>query len=227
MAQQPSGTNDVQYVAASVEPPGDTLRTYGGRSVDDRRAERRSKFLAAALDVFSEKGYTASSVADLCKAAGLARRQFYDEFASREAALIALYDSIQADAKFATTEALSRTDSTDPHDLAAVAMAAYVESIGSDARRARISFVDSVGVSPMMEKHRMDERAVWRQFFESTIRGAVGVDYVPPGGYSMASTAFIGALIALVQQWSTTEPRPPIDDLTDVMVAFLDSIISR
>lgn len=189
--------------------------------------ERRSKFLAAALDVFSEKGYAASSVADLCKAAGLARRQFYDEFDSREDALIALYDSIQSDAKAATTDALGRTESVDPHELAALAMAAYIESIGSDARRARISFVDSVGVSPRMEQHRMDERAAWRQFFENTIRDTVGHEYVPPGGFAMASTAFIGALVALVQQWSTADPRPPIADLTDVMVAFLDSIISR
>lgn len=203
------------------------VRTYGGRSVDDRRAERRTRFLAAALDVFSEKGYAASSVADLCRAAGLARRQFYDEFASREDALIALYDSIQSDAKAATSAALAHTESTDPHELAAVAMAAYVESIGSDARRARVSFVDSVGVSPRIEQHRLDERAVWREFFESTIRGAVGEDYVPPGGYAMASTAFIGALIALVQQWSTADPRPPITDLTDVMVAVLKSMVAR
>lgn len=177
--------------------------------------------------MFSEKGYAASSVADLCKAAGLARRQFYDEFDSREDALIALYDSIQSDAKAATTDALGRMESADPHELAAVAMAAYIESIGSDARRARISFVDSVGVSPRMEQHRMDERAAWRLFFEKTIRDTVGQEYVPPGGFAMASTAFIGALVALVQQWSTADPRPPIADLTDVMVAFLDSIISR
>lgn len=205
----------------------DVVRTYGGRSVDDRRAERRSLFLIAALDVFSEKGYAASSVADLCRSAGLARRQFYDEFSGREDALIALYDSIQSDAKTATTAALARTDSTDPHELAAVAMAAYVESIGSDPRRARISFVDSIGVSPRMEQHRLDERALWREFFESTIRGAVGDNYVPPGGYAMASTAFIGALIALVQQWSTADPRPPITDLTDIMVAFMESIVTR
>ena len=210
-----------------VEAADDAVRTYGGRSVDDRRAERRSRFLVAALDVFSEKGYTASSVADLCRAAGLARRQFYDEFAGREDALIALYDSIQSDAKAATTAALARIDSNDPHELAAVAMAAYVTSIGSDPRRARISFVDSIGVSPRMEQHRLDERTLWREFFESTIRGAVGDDYVPPGGYAMASTAFIGALIALVQQWSTADPRPPIADLTDIMVAFMDSIITR
>ncbi|MDJ0392864.1 TetR/AcrR family transcriptional regulator [Rhodococcus sp. G-MC3] len=203
------------------------VRTYGGVSVEDRRAERRVKFLEAALSVFSDKGYKASTVADLCRSAGLARRQFYDEFSSREDALIALYDSIQNDAKVATTAAIECSGSSDPHELAALAMGAFVESIGKDARRARISFVDSVGVSPRIEEHRLAERAVWRVFFEATIRAAVGQDYVPPGGYAMASTAFIGALIALVQQWSTADPRPPVEDLTDIMVAFLDSLIAR
>lgn len=202
-------------------------RTYGGVSVEDRRAGRRARFLVAALEVFSDKGYRASTVADLCRAAGLARRQFYDEFSSREDALIALYDSIQSEAKRATTVAVEQCGSTEPHDLAVAAMGAYVRSIGNDARRARISFVDSVGVSPRIEEHRLAEREVWRAFFEATIRSAVGEDYVPPGGYAMASTAFIGALIALVQRWSTADPRPPVEDLTDIMVAFLDSLITR
>jgi len=200
-------------------------RTYGGIAVEDRRSRRRSQFLAAALDVFSEKGYTASSVADLCRSAGLARRQFYDEFASREDALIALYDSIQADAKAATTQAVARCTTSDTHELATAAMGAYVESIGKDPRRARISFVDSVGVSRRMDEHRLAERAVWREFFALTVRSAVGEDYVPPGGYEMASTAFIGALIALVQQWSTADPRPDVEDLTNIMVGFLDSLL--
>ena len=41
----------------------------------------------------------------------------------------------------------------------------------------------------------------------------------------MASTAFIGALIALVHQWSTTPTRPPVDGLVKVMSTILSALI--
>ena len=72
----------------------ETDRNYGGRSVAARKAERRSLFLNAALSVFADQGYAGSSVADICASASLARRQFYDEFGSREDLLLALYDQI-------------------------------------------------------------------------------------------------------------------------------------
>jgi AcrR family transcriptional regulator len=191
-----------------------------------RKAERRSQFLDAALTVFTEKGYARSSVADVCAAAGLARSQFYAEFASREDLLLALYDRIQSDARDAMVSALAEVASSDLRELAAAAMAAFVESVGGDPRRAQISFVDIVGVSPRVEQHRLDQRVVWRGFFESTLRGVVGDGFVPPGGYEMASTAFIGALTALVHQWSTTDPRPPVGGLIDVMTTLLNALVS-
>ena len=83
-----------------------TDRNYGGRSVAARKAERRSLFLNAALSVFADQGYAGSSVADICASASLARRQFYDEFGSREDLLLALYDQIQLDARIAMVDAL-------------------------------------------------------------------------------------------------------------------------
>ncbi|TJZ80478.1 TetR/AcrR family transcriptional regulator [Rhodococcus oryzae] len=201
-------------------------RHYGGRPVTARKAERRSQFLGAALAVFTEKGYARSSVADICAAAGLARSQFYAEFASREDLLLALYDQIQSDARDAMVAGLAEVDSADVREHAAAAMAAFVESIGQDPRRAQISYVDIVGVSPRVEQHRLDQRAVWRGFFESTLRGVAGAGFVPPGGYEMASTAFIGALTALVHQWSTTDPRPPVAGLIDVMTTVLNAFVS-
>lgn len=189
-----------------------------------RKAERRFQFIAAALAVFTEKGYARSSVADVCAAAGLARSQFYAEFTSREDLLLALYDQIQADAREAMVSALAEVASSDLRELTAAAMAAFVESIGEDPRRAQISYVDIVGVSPRVEQHRLDQRVVWAGFFESTLRGAVGEGFVPPGGYAMASTAFIGALTALVHQWSTTDPRPPVAGLIDVMATLLNAL---
>ena len=49
-------------------------RTYAGRPVSDRAAERRRRFLDAALAEFSSTGYAKSSVTSICRTAGLSRR---------------------------------------------------------------------------------------------------------------------------------------------------------
>ncbi|MFE3194176.1 TetR/AcrR family transcriptional regulator [Nocardia sp. NPDC059240] len=202
-----------------------STRKYSGRPVEDRRAERRTEFLAAGLEVFGGGGYRESSITSLCRAAGLARGQFYEHFGNREDLLLAVYDLIQDDARHAVTAAVEVAGTADVRVHMAAAVTAYAESVGRDPRRAAVSFVEIVGVSPRVEQHRLTQRETWVQFFIERMRQSVGPDYVPPGGFRAAATGFIGALMALVQQWSTAEPRPDLADVTAVLTAFLTGLV--
>jgi AcrR family transcriptional regulator len=59
-----------------------------------KRKERRAKVLAAASSVFAEKGYHASSIADIIEAAGIARGTFYLYFESKREIFDELLDSL-------------------------------------------------------------------------------------------------------------------------------------
>ncbi|WP_156516362.1 TetR/AcrR family transcriptional regulator, partial [Rhodococcus sp. EPR-147] len=172
----------------------DKGRMYAGQSSAARKADRRARFLHAGIEVIGVRGYAATSVADICTAAGLARSQFYSEFANREALLIDVYDLIQDDALAAVVAALDGHIDRDRRALVAAAMTALVGSIGGDPRRARISYLEMLGVSDAVEQHRTRRRAQWVDFFENTLRSEIGSDFVPPGGYHLAATAFLGAL---------------------------------
>ena len=52
-----------------------------------------------------------------------------------------------------------------------------------------------------------------------------GSDLPPAGGYKAAATGFIGALMALVHQWSIDGTRAELDDLIEVLTRFLISVI--
>ena len=106
-------------------------RTYAGRPVADRLAERRRRFFDAALGEFASVGYAKSSVTSICREAGLSRRQFYELFSDREELLVALYDEIQGAARDAVATALSESTSRDTHVLATAAMRAYMRSVGT------------------------------------------------------------------------------------------------
>ncbi|MGW0040952.1 TetR/AcrR family transcriptional regulator [Rhodococcus sp. NPDC003348] len=205
----------------------DSSRNYAGRSLTERRAERRARFLDAAMTVFAEKSYAHSTISDVCAEAGLSRRQFYEEFSGREDVLVALYDQIQAEAGAAIAAAYESVESTDLWQAASTVMTAYVTTIGTDARRAKIAFVEVVGVSEQVERHRLAQRRAWAAMFETLIGALVGSEVSPPGGYEMSATAFIGAVNGLVHQWSITEPRPPVTDLVGVLSTILVALVGE
>lgn len=199
-------------------------RTYAGRPIADRLAERRRRFLDAALDEFASTGYAASSVTSICRAAGLSRRQFYELFSDREELLIAVYDEIQGAARDAVASALAQSPSQEVRDLSNAAMSAYMQSVGTDPRRAEVSFVQVVGVSPRVEQHRLEGRDDWADYFVAAMSTFAGRPEDARG--RQLGIAFVGALTAVVHRWSLA-PEPDaldtvVDVLTDILLAFAE-----
>lgn len=201
-------------------------RQYGGRAVVERKAERRQRFLAAATRIFAERGYVNCSLADVCAAAGLSKRQFYEEFQTREDVLVAAYDRIQDEAAAAV---LARMGALDPRfDLTAAmtaVVAAYLESIGSDPYRAKVAFVEVVGVSDRMERHRRVRRHAWASVLESAVVPVVAPSARVRGGPGWAASALIGAINGLAHEWVLADPRPTVTELVDLLVPIALSLI--
>lgn len=196
-----------------------TPRSYAGLSLVERKAQRRQRFLDAGLEVFGTVGYAKASISALCAQAGLSRRQFYEEFASREDLLIEVYDDVQGRARTAVVEAIAAVDPPELSALATAAMTAYVDAVGSDPRRTLVGFIEVGGVSERVEQHRIDGRLGWTEFFRTTL--AAVVPGSEPDDFDYAATAFIGALTAVVHRWGTSTPRP---DRAEV-VALLSSVL--
>ncbi len=203
-------------------------RRYGGRAVAERKAERRDRFLRAATRIFAERGYPNCSLADVCAAAGLSRRQFYEEFTTREDVLVAAYDRIQDEAAAAVAEALAEAGGQ-PTGRAAIttALTAYLGSIDSDPHRAKVAFVEVVGVSERMERHRRDRRHLWAEVIDTAIVPMSGPGARTVGLPGLAAGTLIGAVNGLVDEWLFRQPRPPIGDLVELLVRVADSLIER
>lgn len=66
-------------------------RKYGGISLQERRKQRRSKFLEAGLRVFGTSGFHQASVRRLCQEAQLTDRYFYEACGNLETLLVDVY----------------------------------------------------------------------------------------------------------------------------------------
>src|SRR5882757_1187794 len=125
----------------NTEIPG---RRYRSQSVQERRESRRVRLIEAGVDAFGTAGYRATTIEELCAAASVSTRNFYEEFPTREALLIWLHDDLNERAFRAVMEALVDVDPDDLPARAKAAMAAYLGVMTTDRRWTRIALVESV-----------------------------------------------------------------------------------
>ncbi|WP_369362726.1 TetR/AcrR family transcriptional regulator [Streptomyces sp. CG4] len=195
---------------------------YGGRTAEDRQAERRRRFLDAALDLFGgAPGYRATTVAALSQAAGLSTRQFYEEFRTLEDVLAALHLEVNGWAERAVLDALAGADGLPLAERAAALFRAYARDVTCDPRRIRITFVEIVGVSPRLEEQRLARRARWIDLIRAEADAAAVRGEAAPRDYRLAATAFVGSVNGLLHDWSAGWVDATLDEVVDELVRLL------
>ncbi|QLY34192.1 TetR/AcrR family transcriptional regulator [Nocardia huaxiensis] len=199
---------------------------YAGQPVEDRQRQRRARFLESGLTVFARDGYANSSVGAICKDAGLSSRQFYEEFTGRESLLLELYEQIDRESRDAVSATIAERSDAAAIDIIDAAVRAYIESIGRDPRKARVALVEVVGAGPKVEKFRLELRRAWGALLASAAEDAAMHGEIPPGDYEMRVLAIIGAVNYVVDAWSGSEPRPPLDDVISVLRRIIMGAVS-
>ncbi|MGK5533610.1 TetR/AcrR family transcriptional regulator [Streptomyces sp. URMC 129] len=195
---------------------------YAGRSAGERQAERRRRFLEAALELFGNSpGYRATTVAALSEAAGLSTRQFYEEFRNLEDVLAALHLQVNDEAEEAAAAALAGTADRQVAERAAATFRAYAAHVTGDPRRIRIAFTEILGVSPRLDHQRLARRARWVDFLCAEANRAVRDGEAAPRDYRLAATAFVGSVNGLLHDWSAGWVEATLDQIIDELVRML------
>lgn len=196
-------------------------RVYGGQTAAARRAERRERMLAAGLELFGTAGWAGASVERLCAEAAVATRSFYEEFASREALLLAVYSRVLTDATAAVAAALEATGQVLEQRVPA-GVSAYVDFVTADPRRARVVHRE-VRVAGVLEEQR---RAGFLSFALFVEREATRIG-TRAGAGRLTALALAGAVNELLIDW-VAEPEPqrqPVGPLTqELTLLFLRAL---
>lgn len=124
-----------------VQPGGHPLR----REVVAHH--QRQRILDGAARVFAEGGYRQASVADIVKAAAIARARFYENFSSKEDCFLALYDGATEATRERVAEACAESIESFPERVAA-GIAALLTAIEADRDTARACIIEGPAVGP-------------------------------------------------------------------------------
>lgn len=197
----------------------ETGRVYAGRSEPERRADRRGRLIHAGLELFASEGWAGATIERLCASAGVATRSFYEEFASREALLKAVYEDIMAGV---TTTVLAQVASAQgsPEERIRVGLTGYVNYLTADPRRAKVAHRE-VRAAGVLEQ----DRYAMVQRFAAMIASQTKLEQGASG--RILGLALAGAVTEVLADWvAHPEPRPQTEPIIDTLVTLYVAAIT-
>ena len=177
-------------------------------SQDERRSQRRSQLIAAAIEVYGERGYRQATVKAVCEAAGLTERYFYESFANSEDLLIASYNAVTYSV-FGQIRTSGAAAGATRVERARAMLHAYFAALQGDPRSARVFLVEIRGVSRAVDKA-----------FDASLR-AIGAEVAriagPEGGAGdpLLQAGIVGGVIHIALRWIEDGYTPDIDSVTN------------
>ena len=172
------------------------------------------------MAVVAEKGYAATTVADLTKRAGISRTTFYELFKDKEACFLAAYDNAVDGLVRRISEAYEAQERWP--DRARAGLATLLEALAADPKLARLALVDVAAAGPAAQRRFRAAMQRLTPFFDEGRDFAPGGRGLPANTSRMAAGAVVG-LIAdeLIAGRADKLPSLLSDVLFATLVAYL------
>jgi AcrR family transcriptional regulator len=209
---RPTGAGDV----AKARKP---QRTHRGRTLEERRAERRAALLDSALELFGTNGYAATSIGELCRVSYVTTRYFYEEYGDRESLLLELYEKLIAEVGERVIAESAPPGPNHAAEATRARLSAFVYGVTRDERTARVLLLESG--SPRLEVRRREAHRFFATFIAQTSFRYVEAGEVPPThDYELLALMFVGAVNEAVTHWVLSPPdeRPDREHIIDTIL---------
>ena len=125
-------------------------RRWGERTAGERREERRTQIMRAALAVYGATGFRTASVKAVCIKAGLTERYFYESFANGEDLLKECFLEVNRGLIARMREAAVE-DGRAPLERIRAALLVYFQQIKDNPAGARVFLIEMGSVSAATE----------------------------------------------------------------------------
>ena len=153
--------------------PSTTNRLPSGRHGLTREAvvtSQRTRLIDAMAQIVAEKGYPATTVADVVECAGVSRRTFYEQFDDKEACFLAAYDAGLAAVLGRVSEAVEVNPTAGWRERARLGVEAFLALLASEPAFAQALQVEILTAGPAALDRRTGMLAmfagIWRNVHE-------------------------------------------------------------
>lgn len=195
---------------AQPDLPPTNKRRYGGVLPEERQRQRRAKLIEGATEVFGTKGFHASTVREVCVAAHLTERYFYESFKTLSELFIAVYVQLRAELMDKTLAVLNDAEQT-PVGVLAPALRVFLEFVRDDPRRGQIMLVDALGINSEVARISGDTARDYGMLLRSRLLSLIPEDAAKDVDLDLLSDGMIGLNILLAARWMQNGFVTPIE----------------
>jgi AcrR family transcriptional regulator len=208
---------------SELPPPTSELRPRPVRAVgDDAKAERREAILDAAKATFAAKGYHATKISDVARAAGISYGSIYWYFDSKDALFEALVDhQVELLRLHIARTAGTISDREGAEDVFRSSVRATFEFFEADRPVAKLLFQDSLVRGPHVDRHLMGIFEGFTRDIEATVATGQAVGYLIPAPPRVVAFSVAALVSQLAVRRLTTDDGLTADELADVVVTLL------
>jgi AcrR family transcriptional regulator len=178
------------------------------------RETQRDRLLHGMAATVAHRGYAATPVAEVLKAAGVSRRTFYEQFADKEDCFLAAYDAFVALCSERLSAACRAGESWS--DGIALAYDALLGTLAAEPDFAHLGVVDVLAAGPRALARR---DAALRRFarFVDVARERAGAASAPP---PLVAQAIVGGIHELVYSRIARDETSRLPELADELLHY-------
>ncbi len=178
---------------------------------------QRGRLLVAATEIAAEKGYDATSVADILKRAKVSRLTFYELFANKEACFVAAYDLVAAEVARGVDDEFGSKG--EPMERVGRAIQSYLHALAREPEMSRFFLIESYAVGPALTARRFATNRTIAELIASNFGASTERQRAVCEG-------FVGAIVALVSSRLMTDGPSAILALYDPIMDLARPILT-
>ena len=165
-----------------------------------RSEETHTRILQSAYQLFAKSGYEATSVAEICQAAGVSKGAFYHHFPTKQAVFLKLMENWLAQLDLAFDKAINESQDV-PHALDRMAHMATDTLQSTDAPLSIfLEFWRQAYRDPQIWQAAIAPYHRYREFFSSLIQKGVSSGSLRPVDPNLASRMIVSLAMGLLIQ---------------------------
>jgi AcrR family transcriptional regulator len=184
---------------------------------------QRSRLMAAIADVVAEKGYAATTIAEIARRAGVSPRTFYDHFTDKLQCLLAAYETFM-EVLFARMYASLAPDS-DWREFILSTVGAYLETLEENPSAARAFILEMDAAGPRARKRRRDAFATSARLMQARHEFMRSTDPSLAPIPELVYTGIVHAVRELVADALEVETTPRLTELAPDIFFWIDATV--
>jgi AcrR family transcriptional regulator len=178
------------------------------------RDTQRERLLHGMAQTVARRGYAATPVAEVLKAAGVSRRTFYEQFADKEDCFIAAYDAIVAASTERLVMAYHASESWE--DGIAFAYDGLLGTLAAEPDFAHLGVVDVLAAGPRALARREATLRRFARFIDFT-RERAEATTTPP---ALVGQAIVGGIHELIYSQIVRGEATQLPQLADELLHY-------